>query len=248
MTRQLEKIAIIGTSALNTVDADKFQKIQLSMETTYSTGTVELNGKKMSLEPELTNLFASSTNENDLKSAWIKWHQATGDSIREQYIQYYKLGNKAAKENRLPGKARLQTFDDLWMFAWETPDLKGQINSLMSELTPLYERIHAYVRYFLKQKYPETMPDDGTIPAHLLGNMWAQQWSNLLTTIREMNPHPDIEPMDAKVNERLKVKLFLNISDVFPSSSLLVFHILFCISIKDFQSKNGKQNNLERFF
>ena len=93
------------------------------------------------------------------------------------------------------------------MFAWEADDLKAQVDTLMNETLHLYQKIHAYVRHHLKAQYGDkVMPADGTIPAHLLGNMWAQQWGNLLTVIPEMNPNPDLEAIDAKVNEKLKVR------------------------------------------
>lgn len=91
------------------------------------------------------------------------------------------------------------------MFSWETTDLKEEVEQLMGELSELYKKIHAYVRFHLEKMYPDAMPDDGTIPAHLLGNMWAQQWSNVLNIVPEINPHPDVEPIDKMVNENLKV-------------------------------------------
>ena len=97
-----------------------------------------------------------------------------------------------------------KTFDDLWMFSWEADDLKQQVDTLMEEAMPLYKKVHAYVRHFLKKKYPDVIPVDGTIPAHLLGNMWAQQWGNMLNVITDMNPHPDVKPIDSEVNEKLQ--------------------------------------------
>ncbi len=93
------------------------------------------------------------------------------------------------------------------MSSWETADMKEQVDELMEELMPLYAKIHAYVRHHLTRKYgPEVMPADGTIPAHLLGNMWAQQWSNVLNTVTELNPHPEVVPIDSEVNRKLKVR------------------------------------------
>ena len=86
--------------------------------------------------------------------------------------------------------------DDLWLFSWETPDIKEQTAQLLKQLKPLYQKIHAYVRMKLKDKYPDKMPKDGTIPAHLLGNMWAQQWSNIMQTIEGIDPFPDMSPID----------------------------------------------------
>lgn len=50
----------------------------------------------------------------------------------------------------------------------------------MKQLEPFYKQIHAYVRRQLFNKYGEkVLSKTGPIPAHLLGNMWAQTWSNI---------------------------------------------------------------------
>ena len=36
--------------------------------------------------------------------------------------------------------------------------------------------------------YEDEFPDSGHIPAHILGNMWAQNWGNLL---RDVLPFPN---------------------------------------------------------
>lgn len=85
--------------------------------------------------------------------------------------------------------------DDLWLFPWETPDIKTQTADLWLQLKPFYEKLHAYVRMKLNAKYPGKLPKDGTIPAHLLGNMWAQQWSNIMANTG-LDPYPDVAPID----------------------------------------------------
>ena len=90
------------------------------------------------------------------------------------------------------------------MFAWEADDLKAQVDTLMNETLHLYQKIHAYVRHHLKAQYGDkVMPADGTIPAHLLGNMWAQSWSNLLNIVPALNPRSDVQPIDAAVDKKL---------------------------------------------
>jgi hypothetical protein len=35
----------------------------------------------------------------------------------------------------------------------------------------------------LRKQYPSKMPTDGTIPAHILGNMWGQKWGNIFDLV-----------------------------------------------------------------
>ena len=44
------------------------------------------------------------------REAWIKWRDATGKKMRTNYIEYYKLGNKAATLNAIPNKSKLNSF------------------------------------------------------------------------------------------------------------------------------------------
>ena len=77
----------------------------------------------------------------------------------------------------------------------------------MDQLKPFYVKLHAYVRKHLKAAHPDVMPADGTIPAHLLGNMWAQSWSNTMNTVPGVDPYPDVTTID--VTDEL-VKQVLN--------------------------------------
>lgn len=63
---------------------------------------------------------------------------------------------------------RKSQFDD-------TPELLQMCETLWKEVSPLYKKLHAFVRMRLKDYYTKHYPNykfptDGTIPAHLLGN------------------------------------------------------------------------------
>ena len=66
-------------------------------------------------------------------------------------------------------------------------EFEAETERLWSQVKPLYEALHCYVRDGLSRQYGDIMPEDGTIPAHLLGNMWAQQWSNIYPLVE---PYP----------------------------------------------------------
>jgi peptidyl-dipeptidase A len=59
-----------------------------------------------------------------------------------------------------------------------------EVERLWQQVRPLYESLHAYVRAQLVKKYgPSVVPPNGMIPAHLLGNMWAQEWGNVYDVV-----------------------------------------------------------------
>ena len=61
-----------------------------------------------------------------------------------------------------------------------------EMERLWQQVKPLYDSLYTYTRRKLSEKYgPAVVSEDKPIPAHLLGNMWAQSWGNiypLLTT------------------------------------------------------------------
>src|SRR5262249_53917380 len=50
--------------------------------------------------------------------------------------------------------------------------------------------LHAYVRMKLHEKYGDLVPATGPIPAYLLGNIWAQDWSNIFDLVKPVNADP----------------------------------------------------------
>jgi peptidyl-dipeptidase A len=59
-------------------------------------------------------------------------------------------------------------------------EFSAELDRLWTQVRPLYEALHAHVRASLAKKYGNNVvPPDGLIPAHLLGNMWAQEWGNI---------------------------------------------------------------------
>ena len=67
-------------------------------------------------------------------------------------------------------------------------DFSKELDRLWEQVKPLYVQLHAYTRWKLREKYGDIVPANGPIPAHLLGNIWAQTWDNL---------YPLLAPKDA---------------------------------------------------
>jgi peptidyl-dipeptidase A len=85
------------------------------------------------------------------------------------------------------------------------------LERLWGQVRPLYDALHAYVRGRLRRVYGAALiPERGPIPAHLLGNMWAQSWGNVypLVAPKESDPGYDLtERLKAKhVDERAMVR------------------------------------------
>lgn len=71
------------------------------------------------------------------------------------------------------------------------------------QVEPLYNELHTYVKRKLQAIYDKEMDKNSDlIPAHILGNMWAQSWVNLYERIK---PFKDGSLID--ITQTLKEKM-----------------------------------------
>lgn len=61
----------------------------------------------------------------------------------------------------------------MWRSRYEDDDLIRKVDDLWEEVKPLYDELHKFVRYQLRDLYGNKIDTKSeNIPAHLLGNMW----------------------------------------------------------------------------
>ncbi len=144
-------------------------------------------GKCRDLE-QLTDVMAKSRNYDELLDAWAGW-RTIARPMRPLYSRFVELSNEGA---RAIGFANT---GDLWRSGYEMSpaDFEKEIDRLWSQVRPLYEDLHCYVRAKLAQHYVGKVPVDGPIPAHLLGNMWAQEWNNIYPLVVPYKGEPSLD-------------------------------------------------------
>ncbi len=150
-------------------------RIVAGMEATYGRGSYCPPGKPCETIDGLSRVMATSRDPKALLEAWEGWH-AIAPPLKAPYERFAQLGNQGAKEL---GFADLGAF---WRAGYDMPpdDFAKEVDRLWLQVKPLYAQLHAHVRRRLVARYGATVvPPDGPIPAHLLGNMWAQQWGNI---------------------------------------------------------------------
>jgi peptidyl-dipeptidase A len=129
-------------------------------------------------------LMAESRDSEELKRAWIGWH-AVGAPMRQRYARMVELGDKGSRE------LGFADVGALWRSNYDMPpdDFAKELDRLWDQLRPLYLSLHAYVRGQLAKKYgKDAVPPNGPIPAHLLGNIWAQEWNNVYPLMDSPKP------------------------------------------------------------
>jgi peptidyl-dipeptidase A len=123
----------------------------------------------------IERIMGESRDPNELKDLWVGWHKV-GAPMRPRYSRFVQLSNQGAEE------LGFKDTGALWRAGYDmTPEqFSAEIERLWQQVRPLYISLHTYVRARLVQKYgPQVVPPDGPIPAHLLGNPWAQEWGNI---------------------------------------------------------------------
>jgi len=129
-------------------------------------------------------LMATSRDPEELKRAWIGWH-AVGAPMRQRYARMVELGDEGARQLGYPDVGAL------WRSNYDMPpdQFAKEMDRLWEQLRPFYLSLHAYVRGQLVKKYgKDVVPPNGPIPAHLLGNIWAQEWNNVYDLMDSPKP------------------------------------------------------------
>jgi peptidyl-dipeptidase A len=137
----------------------------------------------------IEEIFAKSRNPAELLEAWNGWHGISRE-MRPLYARYVELVNEGAREIGFSDAGAL------WRSGYDlTPaELEKDVDRLWGEVKPFYDELHCFVRGRLQQTYGKELVQDGKpIPAHLLGNIWAQGWENLY---KDLEPYPGIGSTD----------------------------------------------------
>ncbi|MEP6921025.1 MAG: M2 family metallopeptidase [bacterium] len=174
---KLIKLALTLPAPSDPTERDELTKIAASMEGDYGKGKYCPDGDKgkcLSLG-DMEKILAESRDPEELKRVWLGWRQVS-PPYRKNYQRFVELSNKGAKE------MGFQDTGAMWREKYDMePDaFAAEMERLWQQVKPLYDSLYTYTRHKLSEKYGrDVVPEDGPIPAHLLGNMWAQTWGNV---------------------------------------------------------------------
>lgn len=179
---KLLKLALTLPAPKDEKQREELTKIAASMEGAYGKGKYcpDGEGKPCLSLGDLEKILAESRNPEELKKAWLGW-RTVAPTYRQDYTRFVELGNKGAQE------MGFKDIGAMWRSNYDMePDaFAAEMERLWVQVKPLYDSLHTYVRARLRQKYGDAVvPANGPIPAHLLGNMWAQQWGNIYDVVK----------------------------------------------------------------
>ncbi|XP_012153318.2 angiotensin-converting enzyme Ance-3 isoform X2 [Megachile rotundata] len=177
--RRLRYLSVVGPSALPPDQLDRYNRVINDMLAVYNEANICAYNDPfrcgLRLYPDISQIMARSRNWDELQYVWTEWRRRSGMRIKDLYQQLVVLNNEAARLNNFTDAA------EYWMFPYESPNLQQDIDEVWEMIRPLYEELHAYVRRKLRDLYgPEKIAAHAPLPAHILGNIWAQSWTNII--------------------------------------------------------------------
>jgi peptidyl-dipeptidase A len=162
----------------------------------------------------LEKIIGESRDPAVLLAAWKGWHD-TAAVQRADYTRFTELANQGALAI---GFADLGL---LWRMGYDMPPeaFEAEVERLWTQLDPLYKELHCYTRQKLSAHYgPTVVPPDGLIPAHLLGNMWAQSWDNIYPILEPFPGRTGLDITKALVDQKYDELRMVKLAESFFTS------------------------------
>jgi peptidyl-dipeptidase A len=188
--RQLNllKLSLVMVTPSDPKDGEELTTIMARLESTYGKGKWCADPAKpdacLNIDG-VTKVMAESRDAARLRQVWEGWH-TIAPPMRKDYARFVELSNKGAKELGFADTGAM------WRAKYDMPPdaFMKELDRLWGQVRPLYLKLHAYARLKLREKYGDVVPATGPIPAYLLGNIWAQDWTNIYPLVAPKNADP----------------------------------------------------------
>ena len=166
----LIKLSLITPGPSDPKKTAEMAKIAAQMEAMYGTATFD------GLDVEaITKIMQHERDLRRLSEVWRGWH-SIARPMKRLYSRFVELTNEGARELGYADAGAM------WRSKYDMPAdaFAAEADRLWNQVKPLYQSLHKYVRRRLGINAQ-------TIPAHLLGNIWAQEWGNIYDLVAPAN-------------------------------------------------------------
>jgi peptidyl-dipeptidase A len=129
---------------------------------------------------QIDDILRKSRDLNERQRIWIA-SKEIGRPLKPGLIELRDLRNQVAKEMGYSSYFALQVAD----YGMTVPEMMALLDSTLETTRPLFDQLHCWGKNTLAARYKKPAPK--LIPAHWIGNRWAQEWPGL---IEEANLDP----------------------------------------------------------
>ncbi|WP_237066045.1 M2 family metallopeptidase [Microbulbifer guangxiensis] len=185
-------------------------QIQSKLQGMYGAGKycTEAGGEEKCYSlTEMGRLMAESRDPEQLKELWVGWRKVS-PPMKPLYKRQVEIANAGAQE------LGYDNLSVMWRSKYDmgADEFAADMDNQWNKVKPLYEALHCHVRAKLNERYgDDVVPPNGKIPAHLLGNMWAQEWGNIYDVVKDegMEAPYDLDALiqDSGMSEKDMVKV-----------------------------------------
>lgn len=194
----MRAITLLGDSSITDPNTlFKWKQLKAEMNRIFSTSKVVLsNNQTLNLESNITSIFQKRRDYDYLKDIWHSWRDSSGKRLKHLYPDYVNLSNLATKGYGF------RDYGEYSRSNFEANDFVKQLDDIYAKLEHLYRLLHAYVKKKLAEVYPDKMSTNiGPMPAHVLGDLWAQQWHNIFELVKPFKNKPLLDVTDNMIRK-----------------------------------------------
>ena len=187
--RQLDKILLSAAEYPGTIPEIVQARVQAEAR-----GAAALNSYTFCLEGsgpkcakpittnEIDQILRDSKDLAQRRKIWEVSKQI-GATLKGNLIELRDLRNRTARELGYSSFFHLQVAD----YGMSVAEMMQLMDKTVADTKPFFDEMHTYARRTLAQRYKQPVPND-RIPAHWIGNRWAQSWPGMAEGI-DLDPY-----------------------------------------------------------
>ena len=125
---------------------------------------------------EIADLLVSSRDLAERRAVW-ECSKDIGPRLKDGLVELQGLRNQTAREMGYSSFFGLEVAD----YGLDSGEMIVLMDELIAGIMPLYQQLHCWVKHELAARYGVDVPE--RIPAHWLGNRWAQEWPGIVAGV-----------------------------------------------------------------
>jgi len=122
---------------------------------------------------DIDDILRKSRNLKEREQAWVA-SKEIGRKLKPGLSELQNLRNQVAREMGYSSFFALQVAD----YGMTVAEMMELVDGMLAAVAPLYDGLHCFAKHTLAERYKQPVPR--LIPAHWLGNRWAQSWPGLV--------------------------------------------------------------------
>jgi peptidyl-dipeptidase A len=122
---------------------------------------------------DLDDILRKSRNLKEREQAWVA-SKEIGRKLKPGLTELQTLRNQVAREMGYSSFFALQVAD----YGMTVAEMMDLVDGMLAAVAPVYDGLHCFAKHSLAERYKQPVPR--LMPAHWLGNRWAQSWPGLV--------------------------------------------------------------------